>query len=210
MMRLTLGRKAVVAVVLCLCCRAAILLGQAPDDDADAKRLIEVLELHDGSVVADIGAGSGPLTIRIARNVGPTGKVYSTDLNEDRLREIREAAAKAQLQNVVVMEGGADRTNLPEQCCDAIFMRSVYHHFGHPPVMNASLLASLKPGGRLAVVDFRPDSGVSAPPGRRANGKDHGVTVETVLEELKAAGFIDVQQTTWSPGPFLVTGRRPQ
>ena len=205
------GRRVILALALGLCCRAAILLGgQPPDDNADAKRLIEVLDLHEGSVVADIGAGSGELTILIAAHVGQTGKVYSTDLNKTRLREIRQAAAKAKLQNVAAMEGAADQTNLPAESCDAIFMRNVYHHFAHPPVMNASLLASLKPGGRLAVVDFAPDSGVSAGPGRRANRKDHGVTAETVLEEVKAAGFVDVQQSPWSSPAFLVTGRRPE
>jgi ubiquinone/menaquinone biosynthesis C-methylase UbiE len=206
-----IGRLALLAVALCLCCRVAVIVGgQPPDDNADAKRLIEVLDLHEGSVVADIGAGSGELTILIAPRVGQAGKVYSTDLNKTRLREIRQAAAKAKLQNVAVMEGAADQTNLPTQCCDAIFMRNVYHHFAHPPVMNASLLASLKPGGRLAVVDFAPDSGASAAPGQRANGKAHGVTAETVLEEVKAAGFVDVQQGPWSSPAFLVTGRRPQ
>jgi ubiquinone/menaquinone biosynthesis C-methylase UbiE len=80
--------------------------------------------------------------------------VYSTDINPERLKEIRQAVEKAGLQNVTVVEGGSARTNLPDECCDAIFMRHVYHHLGDPPGMNASLLRSLKPGGRVAVVDF--------------------------------------------------------
>ena len=78
------GRRVILALALGLCCRAAILLGgQPPDDNADAKRLIEVLDLHEGSVVADIGAGSGELTILIAAHVGQTGKVLQHRSQQD-------------------------------------------------------------------------------------------------------------------------------
>jgi SAM-dependent methyltransferase len=187
------------------------LFGQAPDNAADTARLTEILGLHEGSVVADIGAGFGDLTIPIARVVGRTGKVYSTDLAAEQLRQLREAAAKLEQQNVVVLEGALTKTNLPAGCCDGILMRDVYHHFGDPPAMNASLKKSLRPGGRLAVVDFLPASRVNAPPGRRDTGKDHGILVETLIQELKDAGFAEVQQQPWSsPGYFLVVGRRLQ
>lgn len=204
-------RRALIVSLLLLCCRGAVLHGQAPDDAADAARLIEVLGLREGSVVADVGTGSGQLTVRIAPQVGGTGTVYSTDVNPERLRELREAIKKVEQQNVRVVEGASARTNLSERCCDAIFMRDVYHHFEDPPAMNASLRESLRPGARLAIVDFAPDAGVSVPPGRRDSGRNHGVTPETVMNELRAAGFIDVQQLPWSsPGYFLVVGRRSQ
>jgi tRNA A58 N-methylase Trm61 len=202
---------ALAAAVVALWCCGAILRGQAPNDPADANRLVQLLAIHDGSIVAEIGAGSGPLTIAVARIVGSTGTVYSNDVNLDRLKEIREAAAKSELRNVVIVHGAPARTNLPEECCDAIFMRDVYHHFGDPAAMNASLRASLKPGGRLAVVDFAPDSGVTASPGRRDTGASHGITVDTLIQELKSAGFIDVREGPWSsPGYFVVAGQRPQ
>lgn len=183
----------------------------APQNNAaDARRLIEVLGLEAGSVVADVGAGSGVLTVPIARHVGPQGRVYSTDINPDRLADIRGAVRAASLENVVVVEGAAAGTMLPAECCDAIFMRAVYHHFGDPQAMNASLLGSLKPGGRLAVVDFPPDQGHSAAPGSRAEGEGHGVTSATVIEELAAAGFTRVRQVEWTSGRgFLVVAERP-
>ncbi|MGH7529440.1 MAG: class I SAM-dependent methyltransferase [Gemmatimonadales bacterium] len=184
----------------------------APQNDAaDARRLIDVLGLEAGSVVADVGAGSGVLTVPIARHVGPQGRVYGTDINPDRLADIREAVRAASLENVVVVEGAPGETMLPAQCCDAIFMRNVYHHFGDPEAMNASLLRSLQPGGRLAVVDFPPDQARSAAPGSRAQGDAHGVTSATVIEELSAAGFTRVRRLEWTNSrAFLVVAERPR
>jgi ubiquinone/menaquinone biosynthesis C-methylase UbiE len=190
---------------------ATVLSAQKQNDAADAARLIEVLSITEGASVADIGAGSGELTVLIARSVGSTGRVFSTDINPQRLAEIRSAAAQAQLQNVAVVEGASSQTNIPSECCDAIFLRHAYHHLGDPPPMNASLRASLKPGGRLAIVDFPPDNGVSGPAGRRGTDVSHGVMPETVIEELRAAGFVNVERLAWSsPGSyFLVVARRP-
>ena len=204
-------RSGVVAAVVTLFCSAGFRVeAQRQDDVADAARLVEVLGLGTGSTVADIGAGSGELTFRIARHVGPTGRVYSTDINPERLREIRHAVEKAALQNVTVLEGGSARTNLPDDCCDAIFMRHVYHHLGDPAAMNESLRRSMKPGGRLAIVDFAPNTAQSAPPGRRDSGEAHGVTPDTAIHELSQAGFINVRQLPWpSQGYFLVVAERP-
>jgi ubiquinone/menaquinone biosynthesis C-methylase UbiE len=179
----------------------------------EAARLVEVLELQSGATVADIGAGSGEMTVALARQLGPDSRVYGTDINRDRLREIEEAAAAAGLENIVVLEGAADETNLPDDCCDAIFVRRVYHHFGDPPAMNASIRRALKPGGRFAVLDFAPRGRVTdkVPPPQRASGATHGVTAEAVVEELEAAGFDDVRIETgdWPGGMFLVMARNP-
>jgi ubiquinone/menaquinone biosynthesis C-methylase UbiE len=204
------GKSRYAVYALAVLALATLLHAQKQDDAADASRLIEVLAIREGSRVADIGAGSGELTVRLAPHVGLTGRIYATDVNPQRLQEIRSAVDSAQLQNVSIIEGASTQTNLPHQCCDAIFLRHVYHHFGDPPLMNASLRASLKPGGRLAVVDFRPDNGVSGPAGRRASDVSHGVMPETVMDELRQAGFTGVEPAAWpSPGVFLVIARRP-
>jgi precorrin-6B methylase 2 len=114
---------------------------------SDAARLVTALKLHAGQTVADIGAGGGQLTVALAREVGPSGHVYATELDKDRLSDIRQATDSAGLQNVSVIEAHATRTNLPEWCCDALVLRKVYHHFGNPHLMNASMRQSLKPGG---------------------------------------------------------------
>ena len=183
--------------------------GQPDRDAADAAKLIEVLEIRAGSTVADVGAGSGPLVPMMSKQVGPTGRVYATDVTPERIPEMKKLVADKSLENVTVLLGAAAETNLPDGCCDAIFMRLVYHHFGDPPAMNASLLRSLKPGGRLAVLEFAPDSKVSAPPGKRNEGKSHGVMAATVVEELKAAGFVDIQEVPWTAPTLAIIARKP-
>lgn len=177
---------------------------------SDAERLAKALQLTAGQIVADIGAGGGELTVVLARRVGPTGRVYGTDVNADRVRAIRQAAVAARLKNVTVIEGHATRTNLPDGCCDALIVRFVYHHFSDPGRMNASLYQSLRPGGLLAIIEFPPDSAESADPAGRAGGDTHGVTPTTVVRELRQAGFemVTMEEGTRTRG-YLVVVRRP-
>ncbi len=184
---------------------------RAQDEFAsDARRLVLAIQLHEGQTVADIGAGRGQLAVELARGVGPSGRVYATALEEDRRRDIREAAKSAGLKNVEVLEARATSTNLPERCCDALVMRRVYHHIGNPSLMNASMLASLKPGGFLAIIDFPPDSAESADPNGRDEGEQHGVTSATVARELGEAGFgvVTVEKGEGSDR-YMVVARRP-
>jgi ubiquinone/menaquinone biosynthesis C-methylase UbiE len=189
---------------------SALLFGQdAERNAADAERLIKALEVHSGSVVAEIGAGGGELTLAMARAVGETGRVFSNEINRDRLAGIKKAADAAGLKNVEMIEGREKETNLPDQCCDAIFMRNVYHHFDDPAAMNASLLKSLQPGGRLAVVDFGPPPGAeSATPSGRSEDGHHGVSAASVERELKAAGF-EILTSTEENRVVTVLAKRP-
>ena len=161
----------------------------AQDNAADAARLFEVLRVAPGQVLADIGAGpEALLTIPMARAVGPAGKIYATDVAE-MLGRVRETIEKSGLTNVEVIEGQPSATNLPPECCEAMFIRNVYHHFADPSAMNASLWRSLRPGGRLAVIDFRPRGSEAASPADRDDGDQHGVNPGTVSKELVQAGF---------------------
>jgi ubiquinone/menaquinone biosynthesis C-methylase UbiE len=188
----------------------ATLAQEGERDATDAAKLIEVLEIRPGATVADIGAGSGPLVTPLSRHVGASGRVYATDVSADRISELKKLVASASLANVTVVEGGAAETNLPENCCDAVYMRLVYHHFGDPAAMNANLLKSLKPGGRLAVIEFKPKTGKTAPPGNRSEGDAHGVMPDTIIDELKAAGFVDVREVPWPSAPSLaVIAQKP-
>ncbi|HEX2445117.1 MAG TPA: methyltransferase domain-containing protein [Vicinamibacterales bacterium] len=202
--RALLGSLAIAAAIIC-----AVIVTRA-DDASDAERLIETLELKAGSTVGEIGAGDGDLTILVARHVGPAGRVFTTELGDDRVRTLRAAVEKAGAGNVTILEGDAARTNLPDGCCDAVFMRAVYHHFGDPAAMNRSLWASLRPGGRLAVMDFTPrgDEEASNPADRDEDGR-HGVKAKTVLKELVAAGFERIQVEDRKGRDFLVVVRRP-
>jgi ubiquinone/menaquinone biosynthesis C-methylase UbiE len=197
------------AVVSLTVCESQLATAQNPNNVADAARLIQVLDLTTGATVADVGAGGGVLAVPIAKHLGSSGRLYATDVNPQRLEDLRKVSGTAAPGNMVVIEGGSTRTNLPDGCCDAIFMRDVYHHVGDVAAMNGSLLRALKPGGRLAVVDFAPPSGASSPAGRRDDGDRHGVMPETVIDELRAAGFLAVERAPWpSAGYFLIVARR--
>ena len=187
-----------------------VVAGQETKDDAvDSARLVEVLRIEPGNAVADIGAGSGGLAERMAQAVGREGRMYATEVNPQRLDDLR-TLARGSDPNIVVVEGAPAQANLPDGCCDAIYMRHVYHHFGEPASMNASLYRALKPGGKLAVIDFTPKTGTSAPAGQRASGDAHGVTQETVIDELSAAGFANTHAAEWpASGSYLVVGERP-
>ncbi|PYR76690.1 MAG: hypothetical protein DMF86_11515 [Acidobacteria bacterium] len=187
----------------------AALAQSARDNADDAGRLVKALDLRAGSVVGEIGAGSGELTVLLAKAVGETGRVFSNELNAERRAEIASAAAAAGLKNVVIVEGAPADANLPEGCCDAVFMRNVYHHFADPPSMNGSLFRAVKPGGRIAVMDFAPSGTESETPAGRAEQTHHGVSAASVARELRAAGFIDDTSEHVRGGMFIVVARRP-
>jgi SAM-dependent methyltransferase len=206
-------RSAVVAASLAIAW-STLTWAQSPEaeakqDAADIARLVEVLQVRAGTSIADVGTAGGRLSLLLSPIVGPSGRVFATDVNKDRIAEIHAAVARAGVSNITVVEGDPNRTNLPDACCEAIFMRHVYHHFGDPSRMNQSLYQGLKAGGRLAIADFAPTAKRSAPPGKRNDGDVHGVMPETVIEELTAAGFANARQESWShPSGFLVVAEK--
>lgn len=181
--------------------------------ESDLPHLIEALELKPGMTVADVGSGGGAVTVVLGK-WNTSGRVFATDVTEHALRRTREYAKKEGLTNVTVIEGAAGATNLPDACCDAIFMRDVYHHITEVESFNKSLRASLKPGGRLAIIDFRPDKGSKLPAGVPANREGHGVPIAVVEAELPLAGLTHVKTVEkWPPDDkdplFLVLFRKP-
>lgn len=168
--------------------------------EKEGPRLAAELGLTPGMAVADLGAGYGAMMVAMARLVGPQGQVYATDVGAEQLAALRALVEKQQVTNVIVRDGAPSSTNLPVDCCDAIFLRDVYHHLTEPDAFNKSLRASLKPGGRLAVIDFLPRPNSSVPDGVPANRVGHGVPIEVVAQELTAAGFTRLKTTErWPP-----------
>ena len=168
--------------------------------EADAPKLAEVLGLKPGMAVADIGTGGGAMAVVLGKWIG-AGRIYATDITARALQTTREYAKKEGLTNVTVIEGGEDRTNLPAECCDAAFLRNVYHHVTATEAFNKSLLASLKPGGRLAIIDFPARKGSPLPDGVLANRGGHGIPPAVVIDEMNAAGFTYVRTIdNWPPG----------
>jgi SAM-dependent methyltransferase len=166
-------------------------------------RLRHVLALKPGVSVADVGAGKGELTVALAAEVGPGGRVYSTEIDLESLEQIRAAVAAARLANVTLVQAQSRETGLPANCCDAIVLRRVYHHLTDPPATNASLLRALRPGGVLAVIDFPPLLSWlwPWPPAEvPRNRGGHGVDARLVAEEVVASGFALVRVIEDWPG----------
>jgi ubiquinone/menaquinone biosynthesis C-methylase UbiE len=177
-------------------------------------KLAQLFELKPGMTVADIGAGFGAWTVRLAKVVGPSGRVYATDLGETQLAALRDYVKREGLGNVTVLQGSTNATNLPALCCDAILIRDAYHHFTLPGDMVKSVAAALKPGGRLAVIDFPPRPKTDVPEGVPADRGGHGIP-PAVVEREGGAALKHIQTTTdWSPESqpaslFLVLFRKP-
>jgi ubiquinone/menaquinone biosynthesis C-methylase UbiE len=160
--------------------------GQIKAADLEVPELAKLFELQPGMTVADVGAGFGAWTMRFSRVVGPSGRVYSTDIGAAQLAALRDAATREGLGNIIVVEGGANTTNLPALCCEAILIRDAYHHLTQPEPIIRSLAAALKPGGRLAVIDFPPRPNSEVPSGVPADRLGHGVLPGVVEREVGA------------------------
>lgn len=168
--------------------------------EAEVPELVKLMELKPGMTVADVGAGFGAWTVRFARFVGPSGRVYANDIGEAQLASLREYPAREGLTNVTVIAGAVDSTNLPALCCDAILIRDAYHHLTQPAAIVKSFAAALKPGGRLVVIDFPPRANSEVPAGVPADRGGHGVPPEVVVREVSQA-FTHVRTiATWGGG----------
>ena len=193
--------------LLLLAAVAAALLAVRASGDAseEIQRLASLMEWKAGTVVADIGAGDGRYSFAAAERVGAAGKVYATEIDTKKLKELRAEVKNRKLQNVVVVDSKEADTNLPTGCCDAIFLRRVYHHLSKPAEFDANLVRSLKPGGRLAIIDFPPRSGLDPVEGVPSNRGGHGIPQKIMIEELTAAGLqMEKAVNDWPEGDYCV------
>lgn len=184
-----MNRKRSLFFVLALLIAAAAAIKLNADAADEIARLAALMQWKQCTIVADIGAGDGSYSFAAAARVGASGKVFATEIDQTKLTELKAETKKRNLQNVTVVESGEADTNLPTACCEAIFLRRVYHHLTKPADFNANLLRSLKPGGRLAIIEFPPRPGLEPVEGVPANRGGHGIPQKIVIEELTAAGL---------------------
>lgn len=179
--------------------------------ETEAKKLADLMGWKTGQTIAEIGAGEGQMSFFAADQIGPSGHVYTTELDDRKFENLKKEVAKRNLQNITVLKADSVETNLPDNCCDSIFMRRVYHHFSNPAATNAALLHALKPGGLLAVIDFTPNAWLPAVKNVPKNHGGHGISKDTLMEELTSAGFeITAQPEDWPhSGDYCVIVRKP-
>jgi ubiquinone/menaquinone biosynthesis C-methylase UbiE len=125
------------------------------EKEEEPAKLYEALKIKAGDVVADVGAGSGYHTFRLANVVGPKGKVYANDIQKEMLDIIKKRMEKDKVTNVETVLGTETDAKLPENKVDLILLVDVYHEFSKPYEMTESMLKALKPGGRLVFVEYR-------------------------------------------------------
>ena len=150
--------------------------------------IFDALAISSGSVVADVGAGEGFYTERLAKRVGPGGQVYAVDIDEENALPTLKQLVKAQsLSNVAVIRSEPADPKLPAAGVDAVLMVITYHEIASYEEMLRHILIALKPGGRLVVVDFMPRK--TRPRPRAEQTKNHQIAPELAEPEFRAAGF---------------------
>ncbi|MGD8289192.1 MAG: class I SAM-dependent methyltransferase [Gemmatimonadota bacterium] len=159
------------------------------------EEVLATLALSDGDVVADLGAGSGFYTRRIARLVAPSGSVYAVDVQPEMLDILRRNVQAEGLSNVVPVLGEADDPRLPAGSVDWILLSDVYHEFEHPEAMLARMREALAEGGRVALLEYRVEDGT----GDHILA-DHRMSVRQVMTEWEPAGFELVDLHEFLPG----------
>jgi ubiquinone/menaquinone biosynthesis C-methylase UbiE len=164
-------------------------------------RLIRALRLRAGQTVAEIGAGSGYLVRRLARALGPRGRVFAVDAEPRMLPVLAERLRRARIANVTPVLGRDDDPWLPERSCDLVLVVNTYHHFPAGPRYLRRLRALLRPGGRLVNVDFHHRETPVGPPVERR------VARETFLRDARRAGFRLVGELTFLPYQYCLVLR---
>ena len=150
---------------------------EAPED------AINAMDVRKGMAVADIGAGTGYFSTRLARRVGPAGKVFANDVQPEMLDRLRERGAKLKLTNIETVLGSEADPKLPANTMDIILMVDVYHELSQPQRMLRALRSALKPDGRLVLLEYRKeDPTIPINP-------CHKMSIPEVRTEIEAEGF---------------------
>ena len=182
---------------------AAWLDRREREDEEDPDLAMRLLRVERGAIVADLGAGSGYFTIRLARAVGAAGRVYAVDIQQGMLDLLQKAVAREKLTNVVPVLGAFDDPRLPAGALDLVLMVDVYHEFSQPQVMLQHIKRALRPGGRLVLLEYRAeDPDVPIRP-------EHKMTKAQVKLEVEHEGFRQQRVFDDLPRQHLIVFTKP-
>lgn len=160
--------------------------------------VIQALALDPDAVVADVGAGTGYFSVRLA-NMLPEGRVYAVDLEPDMVKYLAERAKREKRDNMIAVAAAPDDPRLPEKA-DLVLLVDVYHHVGDRERYFRRLRGALKPGARVAIIDFRMDAAEGPPRAAR-------VPPARVVAELKKAGYTLAQEHRFLPQQYFLVFR---
>lgn len=164
-------------------------------------QVIAALSLRPGQVACDVGAGPGYFTLRLARAVGPQGRVYAVDVEPKILDALRERLAASGLRNVTPVLALADDPLLPAAACDVILIVDTYHHFPDRVAYLGRLTRALRRGGRIVNVDYHKRETPVGPP------VEHRLSREEFLVEAQSAGLVVAEEPTFLPYQYFVVLR---
>ena len=180
---------------------------EGPDRDAWQKPdlIMDALGIGEGSVVADLGAGGGWFTVRLARRVGPNGTVFAEDVQRQMLEAIKRRVGREGLRNVEYVQGNADDPRLPPGRLDAVLIVDAYHELANPIKLLRNVSASLKTTGRIGIVDFTLEGGGPGPPLNQRKSEDD-VEKEAQQAGLRVVNRVD-RQSFFQFQYMLIFGR---
>ncbi len=165
--------------------------------------MLEALKIKPGSTVADVGAGAGYTSLRLARRVGANGTVLATDVQPQMLAMLRDNAKVAGVKNIKPVRATQTNVNLPDAAVDLALMVDVYHEASNPEALLVGIKKALKPGGRLVLVEFRgEDPDVPIKP-------EHKMTLAQVRKELEPQGFRFVESLEFLPWQHIIVFEKP-
>jgi ubiquinone/menaquinone biosynthesis C-methylase UbiE len=156
--------------------------------------IIRTLQIEEGFRVADIGSGGGFFTLQFARRVGKTGRVYAVDARAEYLEFVRREAEKAGLDNVAFVLAKKGDMALPEGSLDLVFLRNVFHHLPEPGKYFGDLKRSLKPKGKVAIIEHKKKAGFSF-----VALFKHYTPSEDIVTRLEDAGYFPVESFDFLP-----------
>ena len=173
---------------------------EGPDRDAWQKPdlIMDALRIGEGSAVADVGAGGGWFTVRLARRVGPNGTVYAQDVQAQMLEAIRRRVDREGFRNVQYVHGDAADPRLPNGALDAALLVDIYHEIQNPVPLLRRLGQSLKPAGRIGIVNFTSEGGGPGPP------MNQRVDAQRVIDEARQAGLRLLSRETFLDFQYML------
>ena len=191
-------RRLAFLVAAALACAAALATVQYHDPDTWPQRdtwqhpaeVMDALHVASGAAVADVGAGEGYFTDRMARRVGTSGKVYAVDIDSGALRSLRELKSREHLPQVEVVEGAADDPHLSPNSLDSVLIVNAYHEFRQHDAMLHAIARALKPGGYLGIIEKADQPGEK----RESYERRHHLPEQFVREDLVRDGFEQVEK----------------